>query len=171
MKIKWSLIVTCAIIVAVIVCAAIFFSHNTGKVENLFNETIKALDTEQGLEELFIPAAKEQAETLEKDIDALNKFYDGKSISIEDYEFYRESNTGYRMYATVKTDKGEYFVCILGNGARNVDPYGISQIIIEDSKDFKHKKIFEKKEFDKYLDHADDYGVTIRVKDDMKNED
>lgn len=169
MKIKLSLIVTCVIIVAVIVCAAIFLSHNTGKVEGLFNETIKALDAEQGLEELFLPAAKEEAKTLKKDIDSINRFYEGKSVSIEDYEFYRESSTGYRIYATVKTDKGEYFVCILANGARKIDTYGISQLIIEDSKEFQHKKIFKKKEFDKYLDHADEYGVTIRLKDDMKN--
>lgn len=168
MKAKLSLIITCVVILAIFVCAGFFFSHDSSKVEGLFNETIHALDTEQGLEELFIPAAKDQSETLKADIDAINKFYDGKSVSIENFTFYRETNTGYRMYATVKTDKGEYFVSIRGNGARKVDPYGLTQIIIEDNKEFQHKKIFEKKEFDKYLDHAEEYGITIRIKDDMK---
>ena len=167
MKAKLSVILTCFVIIAVFLCGAIFFSHNTGKVEGVFNETIKALDSEQGLEELFIPEAKDQSKTLKKDIERINKFYEGKSVSIEDYNFYRETNTGYRMYAVVKTDRGEYFISIRGNGARKVDPYGITQLIIEDNKEFQHKKIFKKKEFDKYLDHAEEFGITIRIKGDM----
>ncbi len=169
MKAKLSLIITCVIILAIFVCAGVFFSHDSNKVEGLFNETIQALDTEQGLEELFIPAAKEQSETLKADVDRINRFYVGKSISVTDYEFYRETNTGYRMHAVVKTDGGEYFLSIRGNGARKVDPYGLTQLIIEDNKEFQHKKIFKKKEYDKYLDHAEEFGVTIRIKDDMKD--
>ena len=167
MRAKLPLIITCVIILAFFVCAGVFFSHDTGKVEGLFNETIQALDTEQGLEDLFLPVANEQTKDLKADVAALNKFYDGKSVGIENFEMYRESSTGYRMYATVKTDKGEYFVSILGSGARKVDPYGITQIIIEDNREFQHKNIFKKKEFDKYLDHAEEFGVTIRIKGDM----
>ena len=169
MKAKLPIIITCVVIIAVFVCAGVFFSHDTAKVEKLYKETIEALDTEQGLEELFIPAARENAENFKADIDRVNKFYVGKSISVEDYEFYRETNTGYRMHAVVKTDGGEYFLSIRGNGARKVDPYGLTQLIIEDNKEFQQKKLFKKKEYDKYLEHAEEYGVTIRIKDDMKD--
>ena len=167
MKSKLILIISLLIIIAFFGCAGVFFSHDTGKVEALFTDTIKALDSEQGLRTLFTSAAVERSEALDKKIDEINEFYKGKSIDVTDYAFYRQSATGYRMHATVRTDSGEYFVCILGSGARRVDSYGIDQLIIEDNQEFRHKKLFKKKEFDKYLEHAEKYGITIRVKGDI----
>lgn len=166
MKAKIILIISLILTVALICCGAVFFSHHPDNVENLFNDAIKALDNEQGLEELFLPSVKEESKTILRDIRKINKFYVGKSVEINDYNFYRESATGYRMYAVVKTDADEYFVCMSGTGARMVDSLGLNQLIIERNEEFQHKKIFKKKEFDKYLDHAEEFGVTIRVKGD-----
>lgn len=175
MKKKLILFVVILSTAAVFTLAGVFLSHNTSRVEKLFDETIEALNSEKGLKELFTSNAidetnndKDTKRNIDKEIVKLNKFYVGKSVKISDFSCYRESNTGYRMYAYVTTDSGEYFVCILGSGARLVDTYGIEQIIIEDSQEFKHKNLFKKKEFNKYLDHAEEYGITIRVKGDKK---
>ena len=167
MKSKVILIVSIILVVALFACGAFFFSHNSSRVETLFNDTIKALDSDSDLHPLFTDAAKNESKTLKDDIKSLNEFYLGKSVEIEDFHFYRETNTEYRMYATVITDRGEYFVCMLGSGARLVDSRGLKQLIIEENHEFQHKKIFKKKEFDKYLDHAEEYGVTIRTKGDI----
>ena len=166
MKGKYILVIFVVLFVVLIGCGAFFFSHDTNRVEALYNETIKALDTEKGLEQLFTPAAVENNKTLRQQINKINEFYVGKSTSIENFTMYRESNNIYRMYATVKTDGGEYFVCIAGCGARRVDPYGIDQLIIEENQAFQHKNLFKKKQFDKYLEHAKEFGVTIRIKGD-----
>ncbi|MCR5652378.1 MAG: DUF5104 domain-containing protein [Ruminococcus sp.] len=166
MKAKIGIILSILLVIALFVCMGIFFSHNTDRVEELFNDTVKALDTENGLKVLFTPTAVDNTKTLDLQIDRVNKFYVGKSVEVKDFTIYRESNNIYRMNATVKTDGGEYFVSLAGCGARRVDPYGIDQLIIEDNQEFQHKNLFKKKQFDKYLEHAKEFGITIRTKGD-----
>ena len=163
MKSKLILIASLLGVIALFVCAAIFFGHDQSRVEPLFNETIKALDSEKGLDELFIPAAVEKSESLKEDIAEINKFYAGKSTEIDNFKIYRETNTGYRMSAIVKTDGGEYFISILGSGARLVDAHGISQLVIDDKKVYDEKKLHKMKKYDKYIKKADDFGITVTV--------
>lgn len=155
-------------LIVMFVVLGIFFGRHPSKMENLFNDTITALDNEEGLKELFNDYAIEESPELDKDIKTINEFYEGKSVEVKKLKVYHESSNVYRMHATVVTDKGKYFVCIGATGSRIVDNYGISQLIIEKSKEFQKKKIFKKDEFAKYISHAKPYGVTIRVKGDTK---
>lgn len=165
MKAKNILIICGAALAAMVVCFAIFFSADAGKIETLYNDAVKALDNEKGLKELFLDKAVNESETLNEDIAEVNKFYRGKMVSISDFKVFRESGTEYRAYGYVKTTEDEYFVCIAATGARRVDKLGIRQFIIEDAREFRNKKIFEKKELGKYEDHAKEFGATVRFTD------
>lgn len=155
-------------LVVLFIVMGIFLGRSDSKMQDLFDKTITALDNEEGLKELFNDYAVKESKTLDEDIKALNDFYKGKNTEIKKLKVFHESSNVYRMHATVTTDKGKYFICIGATGSRLVDNYGISQLIIEDSKEFQNKKIFKKDEFSKYVSHANAYGVTIRKKGDMK---
>ena len=166
MKKKAVLIIGLAVFIAVIACFGVFFGRDGAKMEKLFSNTVAVLDSGEGLKELFNNAAIGNSPTLDADIAALNEFYQGKSVEVKNPKVYHEAGAIYRMHATIVTDKGKYFISIAATGARMVDNYGIQQLVIEDSKEFEHKKIFKKDEFAKYNSHAAEFGVTIRTKGD-----
>ena len=147
-----------------------FFGNNPAKIEELFNTTIKSLENPDELESLFTEQALNESEegNINQGIEEIKEFYQGKFVKAEDLVVFHETGNIFRAYATVITDKGEYFVCIGATGARRIDPVGIKQLIIEDNHNFKKKDIFKKKELKKYEGKADACGITIRRPNDNR---
>lgn len=168
MKQKVRNILLGVLLVALIVTIAVFTGNDGSRVENLFKDTVKALDNGQSISELFNDEAREKSTTLDADAMDLAEFYQGKSVEIKDYEMFHESGNTYRAYAQVVTDNGSYFLCISATGSRLMDQVGIKQLIIEDYKNFAKKNIFKKKTLVKYEKKAEEFGVTIRLPGDNR---
>lgn len=151
------------LLIALIITLPFFFGQDTGKVDALFNDTIKALDTDSDLSGLFLEKTKQYADTLDENISELNEFYEGKSVEINDYCVYHETDDLYRAYAVVKTDKDEYFVCMSATGGRPVDAVGIKQLIVEKYGTFKGKNIIKNKILKDYTKQARVIGITVRT--------
>ncbi len=151
------------LLIALIVTLPFFFGQSTDKIDALFNDTISALDTDRDLSSLFLENTRQYADTLSENTAELNEFYEGKSVEINDYCVYHETDDIYRAYATVKTDKDEYFVCMSATGGRPIDTVGIKQLIVEKYSTFKGKKIIKNKILKDYTKQARVIGITIRT--------
>lgn len=157
------------LLIAVIICFAVFFGNNTSNIEELFNKTVTTLnsDNSEELKNLFLENAKKYSIDLDGNIDEVNEFYKGRTISpkqIENLTVFHETDNIFTAYAIVKTDANKaYFVCIKATGARLVDEKGISQLIVEDYNTFKGKNIFKKHILKDYQKQARTYGITVRT--------
>ncbi|MBQ5397808.1 MAG: hypothetical protein IIU14_00020 [Ruminococcus sp.] len=165
---KITLIICSIVCVALIVLSAVFMGSSSDRVEELFNKTVKTLDSSQSISSLFNDEAKTMSQTLDVDAEALREFYQGKSVEIKNFDIFHETGNIYRAYGEVVTDKGSYFLCVSATGARLMDQLGLKQVIIEDYKNFKKKNIIKKKELGKYEKKAEEFGITIRMRGDKR---
>ncbi len=157
-------VVSIVLLIAVIAAFAVFFGNNESNIEVLFNQTVQSLDNDgAGLKDLFLDDAKKYSLNLDKNINELNLFYQGKSTSVDGLKIYHETDNVFRAYATVTTDKDKYFLTISATGSRMVDAKGIKQIVIEKTSTFKGKKVIKKHILNEYVAKARTYGVTVRT--------
>jgi hypothetical protein len=162
-KVLTAIIAVC-VVLAIIVSLAVSYGNNSSNIEKLFYDTVKSLDNSgEGLNDLFLPEAKKYIFTFNNQVNELNEFYEGKSTSVDDLDVYHETDSTYRAYATVTTDKGKYFVCISATGARAMDAKGIKQLIVEKYETFSKKKIIKKHLIKDYAKQARTYGITLRT--------
>lgn len=164
MKKAFVLIISLVLIIGVVVTFAVFFGNDSSKINDIYNQTIQSLDNNgAGLKELLLDDAKKYSLDLDRNIDELNEFYQGKSTSVDNLTIYHETDNIYRAYATVTTDKDKYFLCIAATGARRVDTPGVKQIIIEKENTFSKKNVIKKRILNEYSKKARTYGVTVRT--------
>lgn len=161
--------VSIVLLLALIVTFAYFFSNDTSKIENIFNQTVKSLDNScEGLEDMFTEDAKLYSNDLNANINELKEFYQGKSTKVEDLTIYHETDNLFRAYAIITTDKDKYFLTISASGARKVDPQQIKQLVIEKADTFDYNYVIKKKHLMAYHKQARVIGVTVRMPGDKE---
>lgn len=161
--------VTIVLLLTLIVTFAYFFSNDTSKIENIFNQTVKSLDNScEGLKDMFTEDAKKYSNDLDGNINELKEFYQGKSTKVEDLVIYHETDNLFRAHAIITTDKDKYFLTISASGARYVDPKQIKQLVIAKYDEFDYQYVIKKKHLMSYHKQARVIGVTVRQPDDKE---
>lgn len=163
-------VVTIVLLLALIITFSYFFSNDTSKIENIFNQTVKSLDNScEGLKDMFTEDVKKYSLNLDGNIDELRDFYQGKSTKVEELTIYHETDNLYRVYAIITTDKDKYFLTISASGARRVDPQELRQLVIEKYDTFDYKEVIKHKHLMSYHKQARIIGITVRKPGDKES--